>query len=80
LIAVHNPKTSTILWQREHILFGYLMVRGSKIHDYSFWTTNTSGPRSIFWSSILQVRRNSAPILFTRSMQATLQFGQLHGA
>jgi hypothetical protein len=44
-------------------------------HNTSFWIANTSGPRSIFWSSILQVKKSCAATLSTKSMQGTVPFG-----
>jgi hypothetical protein len=33
------------------------ILKAKYFHNSSFWTTNTSGPRSIFWSSIMQVKK-----------------------
>jgi len=34
-----------------------VVLKAKYFHNSSFWTTNTSGPRSIFWSSIMQVKK-----------------------
>lgn len=33
------------------------ILRAKYFHNNSFWTANSTGPRSVFWSSILQVRK-----------------------
>jgi len=33
-----------------------VVLKAKYFHNKSFWTANTNGPRSIFWSSIMQVR------------------------
>jgi hypothetical protein len=32
------------------------VLKAKYYHDTSFWTTKTKGPRSVFWSSILQIK------------------------
>ena len=33
------------------------VIKSKYYHNSSFWTVNTNGPRSVFWSSILQVKK-----------------------
>ena len=55
------------------------ILKAKYYHNGPFWTTNTNGPRSIFWSSILQVKRIYVPILSTNSMQVIAPFGPIRG-
>jgi hypothetical protein len=34
------------------------VLKAKYFHNSSFWTTNNSGPRSTFWSSVMQVKKD----------------------